>query len=95
MHINWIDLAGLLIIVWLAIRQASSADRIKKLEAAIRLLEVQCNTQQMNIKKLYHFRDVEVHMPNETISAEDRQGLAAEFAAEIDRLAERNKLLMS
>lgn len=95
MHSNWIDLAGLLVIVWFALRQAGFPGRVKKLEATIRQLEIQCNTLEMNVKKLYHFRDIEVHEPNEHLSDEDRRGLDAELSAEIDTLAEDNERLMT
>ncbi|CAE6820598.1 hypothetical protein R70006_06179 [Paraburkholderia domus] len=95
MHVNWIDVAGLLVIVWLAVRHLETLGRAKKLEAEVRRLEVQCNTNEMNIKKLYHFRDVEVYEANGALSDVDRREFENELAAEIERLADRNKFLTS
>ncbi|MGN6234193.1 MAG: hypothetical protein ACTHNZ_23885 [Trinickia sp.] len=77
MHINWIDVAGLLVVLWVVY------DRIKKLEAANRRLEIQCNTNEMNLKKLYFFRDLEVYEQNSALSDEERQGFKDELNTEL------------
>ena len=89
MFINWVDLAGMLVIAWVAY------DRIKKLEGEVRRLELLTNTQEMNLKKLYYFRQIELHAPNTALSAEERQGFKDELAAELEQLAGRNKYLLS
>lgn len=89
MNINWIDMAGLLIVVWVAY------DRIKKLEAENRRLEIRCNTNEMNIKKLHYFRDIEAYEKNGELSEVDRQAFKDELEADLETLAERNKFLMA
>lgn len=93
MQINWIEVAGLVAIGWIVLRQFGL--RIKYLEAEVRRLEVQSNMHEMNIKKLYYFRDIEVYESNTALSVEEQQAFKDELASETDRLAERNKLLLS
>ena len=95
MHINWIDLAGLVLIAWLAIRQQSLSACVRNMRVQMRWLEIQVNTHEMNIKKLYYFRDVETQQPNPELSAADKQMLKDELDGELADLADRNKSLMS
>ncbi|MCP3728467.1 hypothetical protein M3I53_36085 [Paraburkholderia sp. CNPSo 3272] len=88
MNINWLDMAGLLVVFWIAV------DRIKKLEAENRRLAVQCNTNEMNIKKLWYFRDIEAHELDPALSSEQRREIKAEADAVMQELADRNRFLM-
>lgn len=92
MHISWIDLAAVVFFCWLTMRHADG--KIKSLEARIRLLEVQCNTNEMNVKKLYHLRDLEAHCPAPDLTEEDRAAFKADFENELQPLVERNKSLL-
>src|SRR5262249_8069825 len=90
MQITWIDLLVLAAILWFAFRQT----RVKNLEAQVRWLEIQCNTHEMNIKKPFHFRDVEAHVLRDDLTTEDRRLLQSELDDQIRELADRNKTLM-
>jgi hypothetical protein len=89
MQIGWIDTVGLLVLAWILL------DRLRKLEAENRRLEIQNNTNEMNIKKLYFFRDIESYELNGALSEEDRQAFKAELDGANQQLSERNKLLMA
>ncbi|MGJ0524376.1 hypothetical protein ACR42A_12585 [Burkholderia gladioli] len=93
MHINWIDIVAVAFFWWLAIKHTDG--KIKSLEAHIRLLEVQCNTNEMNVKKLYHLRDLEAHYPAPDLTEEDRAAFEADFENDLQSLVERNKALMA
>jgi hypothetical protein len=89
MHMDWIDVVGLLVLFWLG------HDRIKKLEAENRRLEIQCNTNEMNIKKLYYFRDVEAYESNSALTDDEVKAYRDALATDIEALAARNKALMA
>lgn len=93
MHINWIDLAAMAFFWWLAMKHADG--KIKSLETHIRLLEVQCNTNEMNLKKLFYLRDLEAHHPALDLTEEDRATLKADFESDLQALVERNRALMA
>jgi hypothetical protein len=90
MQITWIDLLVLAAILWLAFRQT----RVKNLEAQVRWLEIQCNTHEMNIKKLYFFRDIEAHALKDDLTAEERRALQSDLDDKLRELSDRNKALM-
>ncbi|WEY38817.1 hypothetical protein [Paraburkholderia sp. SUR17] len=92
MHIDWIDLAAVAFLWWLSVKHANG--KTKSLEAHIRLLEVQCNTNEMNVKKLYYLRDLEAHWPAPDLTEEDRAAFTADFESQLQPLVERNKALM-
>lgn len=89
---NLMTFIGGMLLLWLV--QSDSRQKLKRFEHENRLLELRCNTNEMNLKKLFYFREIEKHELDDSLTDEDRQALKEELDADVRSLADRNRYLM-